>query len=142
MYLLFTYLKNIMHWKFKKYTGSLSKGWNTIPKKKSLLCISPLIFSEEPGGLRMLMYLYRAGASSRTLVNTVPCKAVTTYSGHKFYKVLLGWPNCSFGFFPQHGKTWVNFWANPVFLCLNVYTLSLAMLQGSVITFTASWRAF
>ena len=29
-------------------------------------------------------------------------------------------------------KNWVNILANPVFLCLNVYTLSLAMPQGSV----------
>ena len=47
----------------------------------------------------MLMYLYRVGTSSRILVNTVPCKAMTTYSGHKFYKVRLSWPNRSFGFF-------------------------------------------
>ena len=63
------------------------------------MLLSPLIFLEEPGGLQMLMYLYRVGTSSRILVNTVPCKVMTTYSGHKFYKVRRSWPNCSFGFF-------------------------------------------
>ena len=81
----------------------------------------------------MLMYLYRVGTSSRILVNTVPCKAMTTYSGHKFYKVRLSWPNRSFGFFCNIlWKKLVNILANPVFLCLNVYTLSLAMPQESV----------
>ena len=72
-------------------------------KKTSLLCVFPLIL-EEPGGLRMLMYLYRVGTSSRILVNTVPWKAMTTIVNTSFIKfywvgqiVHLGFSVTSYG---------------------------------------------
>lgn len=139
MDLLFTYLKNIMHWKLKKiYWFTIQRLETQYQKKITFVHISTDLLrrawrfadADVPVQSRNKFQILLTQCLARRWQPIVD----------KFYKVLLGWPNCSFGFFHNMEKLEWTFGLTQYFYAFTVYTLSLAMPQGSVITFTTSWR--